>query len=260
MDLRDAHVVITGGSKGIGAALARDLAGRGARLTLMARPSDELEKVVADTGGTAVAVDLSDLQSLDGLIGRVEEGNGPVDILVNNAALGMTRHFGTLSADDVRRCMTTNLLAPMELSRQVLPGMLERNRGTIANVSSVVGELAVPHLACYSSSKAGLTMFSMDLQRDVKRSNVAVTAFVLGAVPGTQIYAEGTKNEVIQALASRIEKWAKLSPEKVAQRMAESLADDRRRGVVVIPRSGAPVVRWRQLPVKLGDLVFNSAS
>jgi short-subunit dehydrogenase len=259
MEIRDAHVVITGGSKGIGAALAKELAGRGARLTLIARPSDELEKVAADTGGVALPVDLSDLAAVRSVVSRAEAGNGPVDALVNNAALGMTRGFPTLSADDVQRCLTTNLLAPMELSRQVLPGMLERQRGTVVNISSVVGELAVPHLACYATSKAGLTMFSLDLQRDLKGSPVAVMAFVLGAVPGTQIYVEGLKNEVIRVLADRIGKVSRITPERVARQVADALATDRRRVMTVLPRTGAPLLWWRHLPVRLGDLVFDVA-
>src|SRR5271168_177638 len=106
VDPRGAHVLITGGSKGIGAAMAREFGRRGARLTLVARASDELEKVAADAGAVALPADLSDLSNVEDLVGRATEANGPIDVLINNAALGMSRHFGTLSADDVRQCVT----------------------------------------------------------------------------------------------------------------------------------------------------------
>lgn len=258
MDPRGAHVLITGGSKGIGAAMARELGRRGARLTLVARASDELEKVAVDVGAVALTADLSDLGNVEGLVARATEANGPIDVLINNAALGMSRHFGMLSADDVRQCMTTNLLAPMELSRQVLVGMLERDRGTIANISSVAGELAVPHLACYSASKAGLMTFSLDLQRDLKRTNIAVMVFVLGAVPGTQIYHESLQNEVIHAIAQRLEKVSKITPDRVARRVADTIADEKRRAVVTIPGSSAPLIWCRHIPVRLADRFFAS--
>jgi short-subunit dehydrogenase len=236
--------------------MAREFGRRGARLTLVARASDELEKVAVDVGAVALPGDLSNLSDLEGLEGRATEANGPIDVLVNNAALGMSRHFGTLSADDVRQCITTNLLAPMELSRQVLVGMLDRDRGTIANISSVAGELAVPHLACYSASKAGLTTFSLDLQRDLKRSNIAVMVFVLGAVPGTQIYHESLQNEVIHAVAQQLEKVSKITPEGVARRVADAVASEKRRAVVTIPGTSAPLLWWRHLPARLGDRFF----
>src|SRR5262245_11506274 len=91
--LRGAHVAITGGSKGVGAALARELHARGARLTLLARPSAELETTAKETDAVPLETDLSDYDALLGLVDRVERRNGPLDILINNAALART---GTL--------------------------------------------------------------------------------------------------------------------------------------------------------------------
>jgi uncharacterized protein len=88
--------------------------------------------------------------------------------------LGASRHFGTLTAEDVRRTLTVNLLAPMELARQAVRSMVPRGHGAILNVSSLAGELAFPDLATYGPSKAGLTMFSLDLQHDIRGSGVDV--------------------------------------------------------------------------------------
>jgi short-subunit dehydrogenase len=256
MHLRDAHVLITGGSKGIGAELARHLHAKGARLTLVARESNELRQMAASVGGVALAVDLSDHEQYEGLLARAEVEQGPLDVVVNNAALGATRHFGTLSSADVRRTLTTNLLAPLELCRQAVRLMVPRGRGAILNVSSIAGEFAVPHLATYGSSKAGLTMFSMDLQRDIRDTGVDVSAFILGSVPDTNIYNEGIKNETTQKLARQLEKFTGLTTDKIARKMVKSLEKDRK-GLVTMPGTFAPVVLVRTLPIRLGDLMFS---
>lgn len=256
MDLKDAHVVITGGSKGIGAAVARELDRRGARCTLVARPSPELEATAKAIDAASLAIDLSDLDQVDGLIARAEEANGPVDVLVNNAGLGATQHFATVTPDTVRKVLHTNLVAPVELSHQVLPGMLDRNRGAILNVSSVVGELPMPHLTCYGTTKAGLSHFTLLVQRDFLKSNVNLSVFVLGAVPGTQIHNEGVKDEVIAKVAAKLGRISNLTPEAIATRMADSIEADFR-GTASMPRSSAPAVVWRRLPFRLVDLIFS---
>lgn len=256
MKLADAHILITGGSKGIGAAAAKALRNRGARLTLVARESDELHDVAAAVGGLAMPTDLTDPAQFAELVPHAEEQQGPLDVLINNAALGATRHFGTLTAEELRRTMTTNLLAPMELARQAIRSMVPRERGAILNVCSVAGELAVPHLAAYGSSKAGLNMFSLDLQRDIRDTGVNVTAFILGSVPNTGIYNEGIRNEVTKRLAGQLERFASLTPAKIAQRMVKALESDRQ-GIVPMPLSSAPAAHMRVLPSRLGDLVFN---
>jgi short-subunit dehydrogenase len=256
VNLSDTHVLITGGSKGIGAAAATALRGRGARLTLVARESDELHRVAGAVGGLAIPTDLTDATQFADLVARAESEQGPLDVLVNNAALGASRHFGTLTAEDVRRTLTVNLLAPMELARQAVRSMVPRGHGAIVNVSSLAGELAFPNLATYGPSKAGLTMFSLDLQRDIRGSGVDVTAFVLGAVPNTGIYNESTlDNEVIQRLAAQLERFTRLTPQQIARRMVKTLESDRQ-GIVSMPLSSAPAAQIRVLPSRLGDLVF----
>lgn len=255
MDLKHRHVVITGGSKGIGAALARELKKHQAKLTLIARPSVELQHTAAETGAVAIEADLSDLAVIAKLIPLAQEKNGPIDVLINNAGIGHTRHYATLSAEDVRSTITTNLLAPMELSRQVIVGMLRRNSGAILNVSSVTGELAVPGCTVYASTKAGLTMFSNTMQRDIRDSKVNISVVVLGAVAGTQIYNEGIKSEVVRKLAEQLNSVSGITPENVAQRLVQSLRDDRR-GPISIPWSSAIPLWLRMLPVRLGDLIF----
>ncbi len=259
MNLRNAHVVITGGSKGVGAAAAHEFVKRGARVTLIARPSAELHNTADAVGAVAIEADLSDLGVVDGLIARTEEVNGSVDVLINNAALGATQHYATLTAETILTVLNTNLLCPMLLTHQVLGGMLERNRGAILNVTSIAGEIAAPHLAAYGSSKAGLSHFSQQLQRDVWNSDINVTAFVLGAVPGTQIYNEGIKDSVVKKVASQMGAVSKLTPEIIATKMADKIAEGYR-GTVPMPMSSAPLAHWRRVPNLLGDRIFLKAN
>src|SRR5688572_25900259 len=137
MRLSGSHVLITGASRGIGACLARQAAERGAVVTLVARSADALGKLAADTGGHALPSDLTDRTALRGLITRAEQQAGaPVDVLVNNAGFDAARSMLELSEDDVADIVALNLHAPIELSRQAMPGMVARGRGHVVNVSS----------------------------------------------------------------------------------------------------------------------------
>lgn len=258
MTARHPHVLITGGSKGIGAALARRLAARGARLTLLARPSAELKELAEELGGAQLPVDLMDLDNVTGVVARAEEQNGPLDVLVNNAAIQLPGPLSQIDAATMRGQMSANLLAPMELMRQALPGMVARNRGTIANVSSLAGEFALPNLPCYSASKAGLTKASLDLQRELKKTRIGVQLFIVGSVPGTQITQVALADPVIAKLTKQFEAWPSLTPDQVAASMEKDLVKGGNR-VHTLPPHAAPLTALRFLPVRIGDLVFRKA-
>lgn len=258
MKVRNPHVLITGGSKGIGAALARRLAARGARLTLVARPSTELKELAEELRGVQLPTDLMDLDNVAGLVARAEEQNGPLDVLVNNAAIQLPGALAKIDAATMLGQMSANLLAPMELMRQALPGMIERNRGTIANVSSLAGEFAMPSLPCYSASKAGLTKASLDLQRELKKTKIGVQLFLVGSVPGTQITQVALADPVVQKLTKQFEAWPSLTPDQVAEYMEKDIVKGGNR-VHTLPVHAAPIMGLRMLPVRIGDLVFGKA-
>src|SRR4051812_16372003 len=113
MDIRGKRVLITGASRGIGESLAHAFADAGAKVALIARTQTAVEALARTLGGTAYAVDLSDPAQVDGLIGRVEQDGGPVDVLVNNAGLeSFTGSFTDAPADDLPRVVQVNFLAP----------------------------------------------------------------------------------------------------------------------------------------------------
>ena len=146
MQLRGSRVLVTGGSRGIGAALARGLRDRGARPALVARPSADLTAVAAEVGADAYPCDLSSLTAIPDLIERVE-ADGPVDVLINNAGVSHVGWFLDRTTDEIDQVLTVNLLAPVHLCRALLPRMLERGRGHVVNISSMAGVIAPPGLA-----------------------------------------------------------------------------------------------------------------
>src|SRR3954471_13454671 len=182
MDLDGSRVLVTGASRGIGEVSARSFAAAGCRVALVARSADALRDLAGEIGGAAYPTDLGDPTAVAGLIDRVEADGGPIDVLVNNAGIDVGGPFPEADPDDLERLFRVNLVTPVQLSRQVLPGMLVRGRGHIVNVSSLAGAGALPGLAAYSSTKAGLTHFTAGLRADLRGKPIGTTVVELGPV------------------------------------------------------------------------------
>ncbi len=183
MDLTDRRVLITGASRGIGEAMARRFAEAGARVALVARSADALRALADEVGGTAHPADLADPDVVAGLFERVEADGGPVDVLVNNAALDGGGWFPELDPDELRDVLQVNLVSVLQLCRQALPGMLERGRGRIVNISSMAGVAGFPGMATYAATKAGLSHFTETLALDLRGLPVGTTLVELGPIP-----------------------------------------------------------------------------
>jgi short-subunit dehydrogenase len=182
MELTGRRVLITGASRGIGAGLASSFAAVGARVVLAARSERPIKELASSLEGSAHAIDLSDADALAGFVARVEAADGPIDVLVNNAGIDASGFYGDLAAAELEALVRTNLLAPAELIRQVLPGMIDRGRGQIVNVTSMAGVAAFPGLAPYAATKAALTRLSAGLRLDLAGLPVGVTAVEIGPV------------------------------------------------------------------------------
>jgi len=187
MELRGRQVLITGASRGIGAELARAFAGAGARVALLARTEAALRAVAAETGGTVHVADLADPAALTGLLDRVEDEVGPVDVLVNNAGIDAMGYFPEQAPEEIERLLRVNLLAPIELCRQAVPRMVARGDGHLVNVSSLSGVGAFPGFAAYSTSKAGLSHFTAGLRADLRGLPVRTTLVEMGKVVPTDM-------------------------------------------------------------------------
>lgn len=249
MRLAGRRLLLTGASRGIGAALADAFAARGAELLLVARPSELLEAVAARTGGTALPYDLTELDALPGLVERA----GTVDVLVNNAGVSGVGWFVDRTMAEIDQVLTVNLLAPVHLCRLVLPGMLERGRGQVVNLSSMAGVFAPPGLTAYGASKAGLSHFTAGLRADLRDDPITFTTVTLASV-STDMDDEARSYGPLRAMAEG-SKGRDLTP---MQTLVSAVVDavERDRPEVRVPTAMAPLAAMTNAPRKAGRLLF----
>jgi short-subunit dehydrogenase len=255
LDLSGAHAVVTGASRGIGAALTRELAARGCRVSTVARSTQVLETMAAELGTIPITADLANLDSLTGLLERIERDGGPVDLLVNNAAHPGVGALADRSCEELRAVMTTNLLAPMELARQAAGLMRNRRTGTIVTISSVAGEIALPHMSMYGTAKAGLSHFTNSLQRELAPHAVHVLLAVLGEVD-TGLVTVANEDPVVARITHRFARLPVLSAERVAKDVLDAV--ERRQRHLVKPGLLAPTCMLRRAPTRLADVLVPS--
>jgi short-subunit dehydrogenase len=230
MELSGKHVVITGGSRGIGAAMARAFAIKGAKLTLVARSEDALRKVANEVMGNAVVADLSDDSVVDTLIQRIESEYGPIDVLVNNAGLDTSTPFAVEDPREIRAVSRLNLETPMLLTRHVLPGMVQRNSGHIVFVSSLAGTAGFPGMSAYCGTKAGIFNFNQSLRRELQSTGVNTTVLSPGPVD-TQMW-DNVEDSVpsVQRVVKRFQRLQLIptaKPEDIAQRTVAAVVGNK---------------------------------
>ena len=183
--LHNKVALITGGSRGLGLVLARQICAQDGKVALIARDPDELARAKADLaprGGVVLTIecDLLDAGQIQSAVRQIINRFGKIDILINNAGIievGPLEHMGR---DDFERAMRVHFWAPFELVSQVVPEMRTWGGGRIVNISSIGGKMAVPHLAPYSASKFALTGFSDALRAELARDNIHVTTVAPG--------------------------------------------------------------------------------
>jgi short-subunit dehydrogenase len=253
--LTGARVVVTGASRGIGAALATELATRGARVVLVARSAEPLEKLAAELGGEAFPADLTDPTVPEPLV-RSIEADGPIDVLVNNAGVDLTGALVDLPAAEITRLLAVNLCAPILLCRAVIPGMRSRGRGHIVNVSSLAGTNAVPGLAPYSASKAGLSHFTAGLRAELKGTPVTTTLAQVGTVESAMVDSLRTHEPTRRALArlERLHLSFDLDMSVVVAALADAIERDKRH--VRLPRRDALFPLIVEVPRRVTELLL----
>lgn len=175
--------LVTGGGRGIGAAIARELAGAGMRVAVSARSADQVEAVASEIGGAAVAADVSDDDDVRAMVDRVEEELGPIDLLVNNAGISGDASGATPDAGEWWRVFEINVRGPFLCASAVLPGMLERGAGRIVNVGSGASYLPGGGMnTAYGASKAALGRWSEVLAKQLEDRGVYVFLMSPGLV------------------------------------------------------------------------------
>jgi 3-oxoacyl-[acyl-carrier protein] reductase len=185
-DLAGRVAIVTGASRGIGEAIAKRLAARGAHVVAAARgdQTSAVVEAIAAAGGKAEAarVDVTDRASIDAMIGGVLERHGRVDILVSNAGIARDQLLLRMKPDDWDAVLATNLTAAFACAQAVLRPMMKQRAGRIITISSVVGQTGNPGQANYAASKAGLIGFSKALAQEVASRGITVNVVAPGLI------------------------------------------------------------------------------
>lgn len=233
-DLRDARVLLTGATGGLGHAIARALHAEGAVLTVTGRRAEALEALSAELGATALTADLARPEAPEELL----EQAGPVDVIIANAALPGVGQLLDFSIDKIDQNLAVNLRAPITLARAALPAMLERGSGHLVFVGSVAGITASPGGSMYSATKFGLRGFADGLRQDLHGTGVGVSTVMPGFVRDAGMFADS---------GMRLPPGVRtVSPERVGQSVVRAIM--RNKGEIVV----APLEM--RIAAKLGSL------
>lgn len=235
-DRTTGSVVVTGAGRGLGAALAVGLADQGWDIGLIARTETQLEDVAArvrQTGRRAVAVtaDVTIRQDIDRAIRRIEAELAPIDALVNNAGVQRLGPALELTEADWDAVLDTNLKGAFLCMQAVVPGMIERGRGSVVNIASVAGLLTVPDRAPYAASKAGLMMLTRACSVEWAHAGVRVNA-VAPTFVDTELGRQTLDRPgAMEELLGRIPLGRLAAPADVVEAVA-FLLDERRAGFI----------------------------
>ena len=224
---------MTGGGRGIGRATAVALAELGAAVAISARTRLELDETadeVRDRGGRAgvFVCDVSDWQAVIEAVGQIESSIGPIDILINSAGtLGPLARTWETRPQEWARTIEVNLIGAYYCTRAVLPGMIERGRGSIVNIGSGAASFAAPNWSAYAASKAGLDHFTRSLAVELATTGVRVNSLHPGIV----------ETAMVQTLRTA-------TPDQLPPRRRKFFEDTTAKGEVYAPETAAKVVAW----------------
>lgn len=187
MKINGQNVLLTGASGGLGEAIAKELAGRGARLTLTARRKDELDRLAKAVGGEVLVADLTDQSDLD----RVIAAGNDADILVANAGMGNDSPITEMDAAEVDRALAVNLRAPILMATEFVQAHKRSGEpGQIVFIGSLSGIVASPDTRMYNATKFGLRGFALSLRQDLEGTNIGVSIVEPGFIRDAGMFAE----------------------------------------------------------------------
>ena len=219
--IKGANILLTGASRGIGVFIGRRLAERGGNLVLVGRSEELLAERVDELSrlgvvAKALVADLRNPDEVRALPQRAEDAIGPLDILVNNAGIDPMGAFVEITDDDLREVIAVKLLAPLTLTRAVLPGMIARGHGHVVSMSSMSGKKGIPYEAAYTAANAGLVEWTNALRVELDGGGVGVSVICPGfirdvglfaehGVPAPRLAGSSTADQVAQAVVRAIE-------------------------------------------------------
>lgn len=186
MSLVSGNVLVTGATGGLGQAIARAFAARGASLVLTGRRQDELDTLARELGARAIRCDLGDRPDLE----RLVQEAGEIDVLMANAALPGTGDLTDLAQSQIDAMLEVNLRAPIALARALLPDMIRRDRGHLVFMSSLAGKAATRLSSLYSAAKFGLRGFALSLNQDLRDTNIGVSVVLPGFISEAGLFAD----------------------------------------------------------------------
>ena len=250
-------VVITGASRGIGASIARALAKEKATVVCVSRSEPKLARICAEIdelGGKGISIpfDISQVENLSILAEKIERQVGAIDILINNAGREIYRAYADYTLSELQSVLSLNLLAAMELTRLILPSMLDRDRGQIVNMASLAGKKGAAYNSIYSASKGGLVMWSDALRQELNGTGVGVTTICPGYVSGLGMTANSGVPIPSLAGASK--------PEAVIKATLKAIANDRAEVIInqdfITEISTKLLFALGQFSPRTSDLIF----
>jgi NAD(P)-dependent dehydrogenase (short-subunit alcohol dehydrogenase family) len=211
-ELEGQVALVTGGGRGIGANVARELAAEGMRVAVSARSADQVEEVAGEVGGLAIAADVSKREEVEAMVARVERDLGPIDLLVANAGIAIWEDKAwELDPADWWQVHEVNVLGVYLCCRAAIPGMIERGRGRIVITASGAAYLPGSSSTAYSSSKAAVTRFGETLARQLEPHGIPVFPISPGLV----------RTEMTERAFSDDAPW---TPPEAAPRLIRTLA------------------------------------
>lgn len=255
LDLEGRVVLITGGSRGLGLVLARELGARGCHLVLCARDSRELENARVELEGRGYSVmvvtcDVADPEEVHGLVQAATQQLGRIDVVVNNASIIQVGPLETMRLDDFQNAMAVNYGGLLHTTLAVLPQMKARGEGRIVNITSIGGKVSVPHLLPYSAAKFAAVGLSEGLRAELSKDGIVVTTVVPGLMrTGSPVNALFTGNREAEmgwfSLGDALP-FTAMSAERAARRIADALV----RGKAEVTLS------WQAKALRLGHALL----
>jgi short-subunit dehydrogenase len=238
--LHGTNALVTGAAGGLGHAISRALAAEGVNLVLSDLPGNPaLDALAEELRARGVAVetvtaDLTQRPDTEALVASAEDALAPIDILVNNAGIEFGGPFADNTVDEIESTVDVNLKALMVLTRQALPGMLQRNRGHVVNIASLAGKVSAPALATYVATKHGVVGFTHSLRAEHAAGPVSFSAICPAFVAREGMYGR------LQAYLPDPPPFLKpFPPERVGEAVVSAIRDDRAE-IIVNPRP----IKW----------------
>jgi short-subunit dehydrogenase len=257
MSFRNASVLITGGARGLGLVLARQLGAEGARVYLVSRSRDELVRAQTELGEagidvTTIECDIKDPEAVLRAVDRLIAETGRVDLVINNAGVIKVGPLEHAKVEDFVDSLQTHFWGPFHIVRAVLPSMRNQGAGRIVNIASIGGRVAVPHLLAYGVGKFALVGFSQGLRAELRKDGILVTTVVPGLMrTGSHVRVQ------IRGQHAREAQWFGLA---VASPLTSMHVDRAARRIVEAARMGRAHVTlgWQARMVEIAQAVAPS--